>query len=391
MTEKHYCHSEESQETSSVSFWSILQQSPGPDKLHSRILKELYSILDKPLAILFQNTLKKGKLPDEWKHAIVTAIFKKGDKRKPNNYRPVSLTCIICKIIESIIRDKIMEHMENNNLFSNKQFGFLNGRSTVLQLLTVLDKWTKIIDEGVTIDCVYFNFKKAFDKVPHQRLIHKVEQYGIKEDIINWIKSFLDSRTQQVVINGELSEPKNVTSGIPQGSVLGPLLFVIFINDLPDLVKSDMFLFADDTKIFRRISTKQDEVILQEDINEMLKWSDKWQLEFHPGKCVKMSFNNKELENRKYNMDAVVLRNVKQEKDIGVIVDEQLKFKDHMYKKIKKVNNMMGLIRRSFIHMDEEMFLKLYKSLVRPHLEYANVIWYPTKIKDITAIENVQR
>ena len=366
-------------------------KSPGPDKLHSRILKELYSVLDKPLAILFQNTLKKGKLPDEWKHAIVTAIFKKGDKRKPNNYRPVSLTCIICKIIESIIRDKIMEHMENNNLFSNKQFGFLNGRSTVLQLLTVLDKWTKIIDEGGTIDCVYFDFKKAFDKVPHQRLIHKAEQYGIKGDIINWIKSFLDSRTQQVVINGELSEPKNVTSGIPQGSVLGPLLFVIFINDLPDQVKSDMFLFADDTKIFRRISTKQDEVILQEDINEMVKWADQWQLEFHPDKCVKMSINNKELENRTYNMDDVILRNVKQEKDIGVIVDDQLKFEDHMYEKIKKANNMMGLIRRSFIHLDEEMFLKLYKALVRPHLEYANVIWHPTKIKDITAIENVQR
>ena len=194
-----------------------------------------------------------------------------------------------------------------------------------------------------------------------------------------------------MVINGELSEPKKVTSGIPQGSVLGPLLFVIFINDLPDQVKSDMFLFADDIQIFRRILTKQDEVILQEDINEMLKWADKWQLEFHPDKCIKMSINNKELENRKYNMDAVVLRNVKQEKDIGVIVDKQLKFEDHMYEKIKKANNMMGLIRRSFIHMDEEMFLKLYKALVRPHLEYANVIWYPTKIKDITAIENVQR
>ena len=364
-------------------------KSPGPDKLHSRILKELYSVLDKPLAILFQNTLKKGKLPDEWKHAIVTAIFKKGDKRKPNNYRPVSLTCIICKIIESIIRDKIMEYMESNNLFRNKQFGFLNGRSTVLQLLTVLDKWTKIIDEGGTIDCV--DFKKAFDKVPHQRLIHKAEQYGIKGDIINWIKSFLDSRTQQVVINGELSEPKNVTSGIPQGSVLGPLLFVIFINDLPDQGKSEMFLFADDTKIFRRISIKQDEVILQEDIKEMVKWADQWQLELHPDKCVKMSINNKELENRTYNMDDVILRNVKQEKDIGVIVDDQLKFEDHMYEKIKKANNMMGLIRRSFIHLDEEMFLKLYKALVRPHLEYANVIWHPTKIKDITAIENVQR
>ena len=129
----------------------------------------------------------------------------------------------------------------------------------MLQLITVFDKWTKIIDEGGTIDYVYFSFKKAFDEVPHQRLIHKEEEYGMKGEIINWIKSFLNSK-------------KDPASGIPQGSVLGHLLFVIFINDLPDQVKSDMFLFADDTKLFRRISTKQNEVILQEDINEMLKW-----------------------------------------------------------------------------------------------------------------------
>ena len=254
----------------------------------------------------------------------------------------------------------------------------------------MLDKWKKIINEGGTIDCVYFDFKKAFDKVPNQRLIYKAEQYGIKGDIINWIKSFWSSRTQQVVINGESSECKDMTSGIPQGSVLGPLLFVIFINDLLDEVKSDMYLFADDTKVFRRISTKEDEEILQKDINDMLKWADKWQLEFHPDKCVKISITNKECENRNYKMNDITLRNVKQEKDIGAIVDNQLKFEDHMYEKIKKANNMMAL-RRSFIHLDEEMFLKLYKALVRRHLEYANVIWHPTKIKDITAIENVQR
>ena len=134
----------------------------------------------------------------------------------------------------------------------------------------------KIIDKGGTIDCVYFDFKKAFDKVPHPRLIYKAKQYGIKGDIINWIKSFLNSRIQQVVINGESSECKDVTSGIPQGSLLGPLLFVIFINDLPHQVKSNMYLFVDDTKVFRRISTKKDEEILQKDINEMLKWADKW-------------------------------------------------------------------------------------------------------------------
>ena len=141
-------------------------------------------------------------------------------------------------------------------------------------------------------------------------------------------------------------------------------------------MKSDIFLFPDNTKSFRIISIKQNEVILQ-DINEMLKWADMWQLKFHPDKYVKMSINNKEWENRTYNVYDIILRNVKPENDIGVIIDNQLKFEDHMYERTKKANNMIGLVRRSFIHLDEEMFLKLYKALVRPHLEYANIISQP--------------
>ena len=182
-----------------------------------------------------------------------------------------------------------------------------------------------------------------------------------------------------------------MTSGIPQGSVLGPLLFVIFINDLPTQVKSDLFLFADDTKIFRNIRSEDDRETLQKDINTMLEWANKWQLEFHPDKCVSMSINNKEDQPRMYKMKETTLKLVKQEKDIGVVVDEQLKFESHIYEKINKANSMMGLIRRSFIYMDEDMFKKLFKAIVRPHLEYANSVWHPTKIKDITAIENVQR
>ena len=348
-------------------------------------------VLDKPLAMLYQRSLLKGVIPVDWKHAKVTAIFKKGEKRKPNNYRPVSLTSISCKIMESLVRDQIMIHMKRNNLFSNKQFGFLDGRSTVLQLLVVLDKWTKTIDEGRSIDCVYCDFKKAFDKVPHKRLLHKIEGYGIRGEILGWIRAFLSDRTQQVIVNGEASQCKDVTSGIPQGSILGPLLFVIFINDLPSQVKSDIFLFADDTKIFRTINSIGDKDTLQNDITTMVKWADTWQLEFHPDKCVSMSINYKGEQPRIYKMKETTMKQVHQEKDIGVIVDDQLKFEKHIYEKINKANSMMGLIRRSFIHMDEDIFKKLFKALVRPHLEYANSIWYPTKIKDITAIENVQR
>ena len=261
-----------------------------------------------------------------------------------------------------------------------------------------LDELTETIDEGGSIDCIYCDFKKAFDKVPHQCLLRKIEGYGIRGEILGWIKAFLSDRTQQVIVNGESSQCKDVTSGIPQGSVLGPLLFIIFINDLPTQVKSDIFLFADDTKVFRTIKSADDQETLQDDINIMLNWANKWQLwankwqlEFHPDKCVSMSINNKGEQPRTYKMKDNTLKQVKQEKDIGVIVDEQLKFESHIYEKINKANSMMGLICRSFIHMDEDMFKKLFKALVRPHLEYANSVWHPTKIKDITAIENVQR
>ena len=366
-------------------------KSPGSDNLHPRILKEMKDVMDKPLTMLYQRTLSTGMIPHEWKHAKVTAIFKKGEKKKPNNYRPVSLTSIPCKIMESLIQDQIMKHMKSNNLFSNKQFGFLDGRSTVLQLLILLDEWTKTIDEGGSIDCIYCDFKKAFDKVPHQCLLRKIEGYGIRGEILGWIKAFLSDRTQQVIVNGESSQCKDVTSGIPQGSVLGPLLFIIFINDLPTQVKSDIFLFADDTKVLRTIKSADDQETLQDDINIMLNWANKLQLEFHPDKCVSMSINNKGEQPRTCKMKDTTLKQVKREKDIGVIVDEQLKFESHIYEKINKANSMMGLICRSFIHMDEDMFKKLFKALVCPHLEYANSVWHPTKIKDITAIENVQR
>ena len=236
----------------------------------------------------------------------------------------------------------------------------------MLQLFIVLDKWTKIMDEGGVIDWIYCDFKKAFDKVPHRRLINKVESYGIKGEILGWITAFLSNRTQQVTVNGESSEFKKVTSGIPQGSVLGLLLFVIFINDLPEQVNSECYLFADDTKIFREIEGSDDHTILQNDINTMLDWADKWQLQFYPDKCVSMPINSKTNHNEPYEMHTTELKQVKQEKDIGVIVDDQLKFESHILEKIKKANNIMGLIRRSFIHLDESTFLKLFKPWLDP-------------------------
>ena len=233
-------------------------KSPGPDEIHPRILKEAAPSLAPALAILYNNTLKSHEVPDEWRTALITAIFKKGDKSDPSNYRPISLTCIICKVLESIIYDHIVQHMVNNKLFSKSQYGFISKRAAALQLLNVLEIWCNILDEDGIIDDINMDFQKAFDTVPHRRLLGKLESYGIQGDTLGWIQAFLTERKQRVMINGHSSEWSDVKSGVPQGSVIAALLFVIYINDLPENIKSHLYLFADDCKFFRQIISSED-------------------------------------------------------------------------------------------------------------------------------------
>jgi len=198
-----------------------------------------------------------GVIPRDWKFANTVPIYKKGNKAEVSNYRPVSLTNVVCKVMESIIRDHVMKHFLKNDLFSNRQCGFLKGRSTVLQLLRIIDEWTLNLDSGGgQIDCICMDFEKAFDKVPHRRLISKLHSYGINSKIISWITYFLENRQCRVTVNGKFSTWHDVISGIPQGSILGPLLFIIYINDLPDYcndLHTKLYFYADDTKLYRHI------------------------------------------------------------------------------------------------------------------------------------------
>ena len=372
-----------------------ISKSPGPDGIHPRVLKEMSEVLAQPLQILFQNSFNTGTLPEEWKNANITALYKKGDKKYAGNYRPVSLTCILCKVLESLIREKIVGHMNKYKLFSKKQFGFISGRSTVLQLLHVLDRWTEMLDEGSCVDIAYCDFMKAFDKVPHKRLLHKLKMYNIGGKYRQWLESFLIGRKQTVKINGESSDSRPVTSGIPQGSVMGPVLFVLYINDLPDSLKhnSEVYLYADDTKIFRDIKDDSDSLKLQEDIYEMHAWSEKWLLRFHPDKTKRMRIGKSKTVECEYKLREHLkpMEKSTAEKDVGVIIDDQLNFEKHMTEKINKANRVLGAIRRTFQYLDNKTFRLLYTSLVRPIVEYANPIWCPYKLKYIDMLEKLQR
>ena len=366
-------------------------KAQGPDQIPPKVLKELSNELAVPLSKLFNISLEKGQVPQDWKVAEVVAIFKKGSRSETGNYRPVSLTCIVCKVLESLIRDEIVRFFTENQLYTNCQHGFRKKRSCTTQLLEVMEDITKLLDNKIPVDIIYLDFRKAFDTVPHERLLVKLEAYGIGGSIVNWIRNFLVNRHQVVRVGEEISGKIAVKSGIPQGSILGPILFTIFINDLPDSVHSSCKIFADDTKIYNSHDKSDD---LQQDLLRIQEWTNQWNLYFNVDKCrvLHIGKNNKNSNyTLKVNDEDKLITVTREEKDLGVMFDEALSFDPHIQNSVNKANKMLGLIKRTFSYLDKNIFGKLYKSLVRPHLEYANAVWYPTLKRQSITMERVQR
>lgn len=369
-------------------------KSPGPDSIYPRLLRECALELAAPLKLLFSRSMSEGYVPSGWKRANVIPIFKKGDKHDPDNYRPISLTSILSKIMETIIKESVFTHLNSNSLFSTAQYGFRSKRSCVLQLLEAMELWTEALDRGLPVDVAYLDFKKAFDSVPHRRLLKKISAYGIKGRLLAWIEDFLTGRQQRVRIDEVHSRWSNIISGVPQGSVLGPLLFLNFINDLPDSIVSCIKLFADDTKVYTAISdcTKINE--MSDDLQRLMDWSDKWQLGFNTRKCVMMHLgkhNPASIYQVQSNGVTSTLRSSTEERDLGVIIDPQLTFSNHIDQITNKANRQLGMIRRTLVIRDARSLLSIYKATVRPILEYASPVWSPWKRKDIDSIEHIQR
>ena len=333
--------------------------------------------------------MNAGEIPVKWRTAHVMPIFKKGDRHNPANYRPISLTCNPCKCMERIVAKELTAFLMSNNIIPENQHGFLSGRSTVSNLLQCINKWTQDHDDNKPTDVVYLDFEKAFDRVPFQRLLTKLEHHGIRGNLLKWISAFLQNRTFQVRVNGALSEEFEVLSGVPQGSVLGPLLFLVYIIDMGWNIQSEISFFADDTKIYG--NPRAPNYSLQQDLEAIEKWTQTWQLSLNSAKCTILHIGPEINPRHDLFLNGTSLEKPKHQKDLGVYISCDLKWETHIATIIKRANIIIALIKRAFENKTPQMILKLYKSYIRPVLEYCNSIWSPYYVKDVEILERVQR
>ena len=365
----------------------------GPDSLPTRILVECSSELAPSVCTLFNKSLSSGVLPELWKEALVIPIHKKGDKELVENYRPISLLCILSKVLERCIFNRLIKHLSSS--LSSWQHGFLSGRSTVTQMLCFLHRIGQALDNSLQSEIVYLDLSKAFDTVSHSLLLQKLAAAGVNGSLFQWFNDYLTNRSQKVLIKGATSSSLPVLSGVPQGSILGPLLFLWYINDLPDELSSSTlaFLFADDTKLVRIIHSESDMTTFQQDIDKVFHWSTKWRMKFNLDKCEAVRVTRKKSPIQgTFNIGNYVVSQTDTQKDLGVVVNNNLKWSSHIISTSSKANQILGfLYRSSDPHFRTSVKRSLYLSLVRSYLGYASEVWTPLHIGGLRIIEGVQR
>ena len=368
-------------------------KAAGPDNLKPLVLKEIAAEITPSLTLIFQASLHQGKLPSDWKNANVTPVYKKGERYKASNYRPISLTCVCCKLLEHIIAKQILNHLDSNDILYKYQHGFRAKLSCETQLVEFSSDLVKAVQDGKQCDLVVMDFSKAFDKVCHTRLLLKLQNYKLNAQVCNWVASFLSCRSQSVIVEGESSDTIPVTSGVPQGSVLGPILFLIYINDLPDYTRhSQVRLFADDTIVYITFeNSKPGCHLLQEDLRGLEKWEQDWSMSFHPEKCNVIRFSKKrEKINHNYTLHGQTLLAVDSTKYLGLHFSDDLTWNTHIGKICAKANKTLGFLKRNLKIDSISVKSTAYKSMVRPLLEYSSTVWHPHQASLTSKLEGVQ-
>ncbi|CAH8429229.1 unnamed protein product [Dicrocoelium dendriticum] len=363
--------------------------SPGADNIHPKTLQVAAIHLAEPLAAFFQRCFDENIVPSRWKQGVITPIYKAGSRSDPVNYRPVTLLPVIAKVMEAVIADALMGYLENYGIIAPEQHGFRQHRSCTTNLLIARDNWTETVDEGTGVDVAFLDFSKAFDRLDHRILLIKLQQYGIGDPLLGWIGNFLSERQLVVRVRSSFSDPIRVGCGVPQGSVLGPRLFLLFINDLVRVITSKFLLFADDLKVWRAIKRSDDHEVLQRDLNEAWNWSVRNALPFNVDKCRVVHIRHRQVH--VYKLGAHDLKTTTQERDLGVLVQEDLGCSKQSDSASKRGNQHVGLLRRAFGILDPSIFSLMLNAYVRPHVEYAIQAWQPWLKRDLAALETPQR
>jgi ribonuclease P/MRP protein subunit RPP40 len=369
--------------------------SAGPDGLPPILFKNLSAVLSKPVTIVCRSVFSSGILPAIWKSAFVTPVFKKGRASCIENYRPISLTCVTCKIFESVIKNQIQDFLLQNDLLNKGQHGFIAGHSTGTNLLESLNEWTINLKNGNCTRVAHIDFTRAFDSVCHSKLLLKLSKYGIKGNLLQIIESFLSDRSQRVAIENEFSNTADMISGVPQGSVLGPLLFLVYINDLADVFPQKVIskYFADDAKLYTEVETGNDIDELQFSLDLLADWARTWQLGIAVLKCstIDIAHSKKVGAFCENNIDGNLLVNKTEVTDLGIVFDSGLNFTPHITQIVGKAKQRIFLIFRAFKTRDTRLLLIAYKSYILPMLDYCSSVWSPALVYNIAALESVQR
>ena len=375
-------------------------KAAGPDGIDGIVLKNCAASLAKPLSLIFNTSFVTGCIPDEWKLASVVPVHKKNDKCCVDNYRPISLTSLVMKVFERCIHRELysacLSHLDP------RQHGFLIGKSCTTQMVPFIDDLSLALNNKIRSDIIYFDFAKAFDSVSHDLIFYKLKYlYGVDGLMLRFIKSYLQGRQQQVVVAGAVSNKLPVKSGVPQGSILGPLLFVIFINDMFSCITegTNIALYADDTKIWRQITCYEDHFKLQSDIDKLFTWSVKNKMNFHTSKCkvLSVSMHRNILDNLPFNIFWYTLDNnmidyVTSHKDLGVIVTSKLLWAEHCSQLVSNASSKLGLLMRTcHFTSNKRQKRSFYLTIVRSIFEHGSIIWSPQASTYLTQLENIQK
>ena len=367
----------------------------GPDGIPSSLLVNCATELAPILLIVFTHSLSSGVVPPSFKLAAITPVFKSGDRTTPSNYRPISLTSVFSKVLERIIRKQVSSFIDKKGCLNSTQHGFRSGRSCLSALLSVFDDLMHMLENGGSVDMVYLDFSKAFDKVDHGILLHKLKALGITGHLGIWFFNFLTRRSHCVRLPGAISGDSPVLSGVPQGTVLGPLLFLIMLADInKNISESNLIIFADDTRIYSKINDVTDCDTLQQDLNHVYDWASINNMFFNAQKFYYVSFSPKKyssLSNVYINPEYNIISPSSNVLDLGVYMSSNCTFDFHVASVYKRCSNLTGWILRTFNTRETITMMTLFKSLVLSRLDYASQLWSPHLLKSIYLIEKVQR